>query len=52
MEAPPHEYPHTTHCYKLSVQIGVLLLADVVTRTRSNIRLPVACRRFRARVRW
>jgi len=31
MEAPPHEYPHTTHCYKLSVQIGVLLLADVVT---------------------
>lgn len=31
IEAPPHEYPHTTHCYKLSVQVGALLLADVVT---------------------
>jgi hypothetical protein len=31
MEAPPYEYPHTTHCYKLSVQVGELLLAAVVT---------------------
>jgi hypothetical protein len=38
MEAPPHEYPHTTHCYKLSLRLWTRVLAAVVTRKRGWIR--------------